>query len=169
MRGGFPQFDANKYMTAYAIHLKELFEGAVEAFLRRVVLEDAIKVDTGMSRSSLLPLARAVNAATNIVTSFTPARGPQKGLVLRDGGYASSRFKGPAEGERAGENAFDLVLGNAKNPVFTFRFRINVFQWRHWEGVWAALEKGREAFNEHVRSSHRPPPLTAGFLRGRKI
>lgn len=172
VRGGFPKFDPNKYMTAYTVHLKALFEGAAAAFVRRVVVADAIHLDTGMSRSSLLPLARAINAATATVveSSIIGARSPRKGLTLRDGrSYAKDRFKGPREGEEAGERAFDLVLGNPKNPVFTFRFRINVFQWRHHEERWNAIGKGEAAFKEHIRAGHQAPPLTAGFLSGRKI
>lgn len=169
VRGELPQFDQDKYMAAYVTHLDLIFHEAVRQFLRRIILDDAVRIDTGMSRSSLLPLARAVKAATDVESSIIPERRPRKGLTLRSGGYVANRFTGPDEGESAGKNAYDLILGNIQNPVFLFRFRINVFQWRYWEDAWSALEKGRAAFNEHIRVTHKAPPLTAGFLSGRKI
>lgn len=169
LRGQFPEFSPDRYMRMYIIHLRELFEGAVQAFLRRVVTADAIRIDTGMSRSSLLPLARAVRALTDVQSSIIPLRAPRKGLTLMTRSYVANRFKGPDEGEKAGKNAYELVFGSPKDPVFRFRFRIRVFQWDFHEDRWNALDKGREAFNEYIRGNHRPPPLSAGFLSGRKL
>ena len=134
--------------------LVHLWFGAGEAFVRAVALEGVVKVDTGMSRGSLLPLSRAVGLLAKVRASITADR-----ALSRGGETAQSRVgrrKTIAAGIRAGENAFEFEVGSPSAPLFIFAFEIKVLQYLiREEGqdllpAWNSMIKGREAFLEHI-------------------
>lgn len=147
---------AVKIKVALHRELTKLWKGAGQAFIRKVALEGVVKVDTGMSRASLLPLARAVRLLTAVRASITAERASR-------GRKASSRPIGPdgkprtiAAGIRAGNDAFEYSVGTPTNPKFIFEFEIKVLQYLIREegadGVkaWNSILKGRRAFLNHI-------------------
>lgn len=133
--------------------LVRLWLGASRAFIRKVALEGVVKVDTGMSRASLLPLSRAVGLLTAVRQSITRDRASRghkgaKGVSIGPNG----RPRTIAAGIRAGENAFDFDVGTPQSPKFIFEFEIEVLQYLIREegsdGItaWNSIIKGRRAF-----------------------
>jgi hypothetical protein len=138
-------------------NMTRLFRNATTAYVMAIV--PVIAVDTGMSRSSLVPLGRALRIAGKIRSTIVPQRKIRYGTNDMNGTYNPSGIKSAAEGERAGEDAFKLSYGTYKRPVMSFSFSINVYQyWLHENGYgggssWKTLEKGRDAMLEYIRSN----------------
>ncbi len=101
--------------------LSKLWRDAGRAFIRKVALEGVVKVDTGMSRASLLPLSRAVGLLTAVRASITAdraSRGRGRGSKVPLGPNGKKRTI--AAGVRAGEDAFTYEVGTPSNPRFIF-------------------------------------------------
>ncbi len=135
--------------------LFRLWVGAGRAFIRTVALEGVVKVDTGMSRASLLPLARAVGLLTAVRRSITAdraLRGRKGNIPLGPDG----KKRTIAAGRRAGEDAFDFDVGTPQSPHFIFEFEIKVLQYLIREQgddgrtAWDSIIKGRAAFLRHI-------------------
>lgn len=139
--------------------LKRLWRDAIQVYLRAIALEGVIKVDTGMSKASLLPLARAVRMLGEVRATISPQRPPTKGMTDISGTYHPNRSKSVAEGERAGQGAFNISYGNPKRIVFHFSFETRVYQYFLHEigaggkSAWNSLEIGRAAMLEFIRQN----------------
>lgn len=155
-----PVPNRSKIQNDLHIELAKLWRGAGRAFIRRVALEGIVKVDTGMSRGSLLPLSRAVGLLTAVRASITADRARRGGRRVKG--------KSIAAGVRAGENAFEYEVGTPAAPKFIFEFEIKVLQYLLNErGVngnqaWDSLMEGRRAFLEHL-DLHASEAIRQGF------
>lgn len=118
-------------------NMTRLWKDATRAFIAETI--SLIHVDTGMSRSSLVPLGRMVKMVT-AVKAFNPKRGPWPS-------------RSPAKGEALGAKSFRLNFGTPARPVFLFEFNINVFQWSLHDDEWRALESGQEAFLNYLKEN----------------
>jgi hypothetical protein len=133
--------DLHKNMT-------KLFNEAVREFVKAAL--PAIHIDTGMSRASVLPLARAVRMLTGARSAIRPQRGPQKGAFTPGGTWRKSLTRGPDLGEEYGKRSFTLTYGTKERPIFRLDFDIRVYQWSRREAMWAALVAGQRAFYSYV-------------------
>lgn len=137
--------------------LVDLWLGAGRAFIRKVALDGVVRVDTGMSRASLLPLSRAVGLLTQVRASITAARaGRPRGPIN------SGKRKTIAAGIRAGQNAFDFEVGTPSAPRLIFAFEIEVLQYlireegRDKREAWDSMIKGRAAFLKYIEANAGP-------------
>lgn len=153
-------FDGEAIKKDLFKELEALWDGAIRAFLRAVALEGVVKVDSGMSRASLLPLARVVKMFTEVRSSISTERNPRPSP--RPYYNASGRrdgLKSIAHGEELGKKAYKVLYGTPKNPKFVFDFEIVVFQYfLHENGVrnqqaWKSLEVGRIAFLSYLEEN----------------
>jgi hypothetical protein len=126
--------------------IRELL-AAAEKFWRELVLtwaenvQDAIVVDTGMSASSIAPLADYVGGpgTGRIITG----RRTRRGVTLIDGKYEPNMIKSPETGAELGQDAFDFAVGTVANPKYTFGYSIAIYQWARHEAKWrATVEPG---------------------------
>lgn len=116
----------------------KLWKDATREFIAAAL--PAIHVDTGMSRSSMIPLARMVQMVTE-VRAFNPKRGPWPS-------------RSPELGEKLGQKpTFRLNFGTPARPAFLFEFNINVYQYKLHEDEWQSLERGQEAFLAYLKNN----------------
>jgi hypothetical protein len=125
--------------------LNTLWRNAIRAFVSRIVLDNIVKVDTGMARATLLPLARAVQM-------FQVASRSIKAKRSRPG-YSISA------GEALGKQAFDIKYATVKEPILSFIFRIELLHYilqeigagKNNSSAWRSLEKGQQAFDAYIK------------------
>lgn len=150
---------------------KRLFAGAVKAFVHEVVQTLFDNVDTGMSISSVLPLARAVRYRAPMVDIIRRSRAKFWHEDERTGKKYRKKYKGAsyglpsegewkskAHGERIGQRAYTIEWGTPDHAVFTFSFEILVYQYILHENFlpkpqghkWDSLEKGKKAFMDYI-------------------
>lgn len=140
--------DMTLFVSKLLENMTKLWHDATAEFVKAVAVSDLIHVDTGMSKSSLLPLARAVKMVSKI--TITPER-------------ANVAGKTAALGEKIGEKAFTLKFGTAANPIYVFEFKILVYQYFLHERTGAgrasnsldyrSLEVGQEAFRGYIQNN----------------
>lgn len=136
-------------------NMSTLWRGATRAFIEEILKQDLIRVDTGMSKASLIPLGRAVKMVTAIRAGINPIREARKGVTNIDGSYDSNAYKTAALGEKVGEKAYILNFGSTARPVFVFEFRILVYQYLIGENSrgWDTLKVGQQAFIDYLRKN----------------
>jgi hypothetical protein len=146
-----------------------LWKDAVKQFLRFITYGDLVRVDTGMSKSSLLPLAKAAGGdrlKQEIRATILPLikRKPRRGYTDMEGVYHPEQLKSPSHGEQLGRRAFSLTFGSQYRPVMRFRFDIVVYQYflheNFWmggqsTGPWESLNWGLIAFNDYLENNWR--------------
>lgn len=134
--------------------LEKLWKDSAKAFLRAVLENQAFTnhTDTGMSRASLIPLARKIRLATKVMEGASIKHSSRKGAFDIDGNWHPDAIRDMAAGIAAGEEAFTLTTGTHKRMLFRFRFSIEVFQYLMNEhGMWnttafQTIAAGEEAF-----------------------
>lgn len=148
---------AEKITKAEHKRLSHVWDECARAYLRAIVLSDVIRVDTGMSAASLLPLARLLRMYTEVKGNIGSGS-PKKGSFDIFGNWDKNGTRSVSEGEasnqlRAGHN---LLHGSNKRMVFVFEFEITVWQYllRDQNNIgedraWRTIEIGRAAFQEH--------------------
>lgn len=132
-----------------------LWRDSAREFVR--VASEHIAVDTGMSRASLIPIARMLKMQLAVQGRRT-RRGVTH-LVDGRGEYDPSGVRGTKAGISAGSHAFEYKLGSQKRMHLTFEFDISV--WQHFmyedgfngKAPWDSLEAGRKAFNDFFDSN----------------
>lgn len=154
---------AEKITKAEHTRLSHVWDDCARAYLRAIALSDIIKVDTGMSKASLLPIARLLKMYTEVKGSISGAK-KKKGVFDIDGGWHKDGERSVAAGEasnrlKAGHN---LLHGSPKRMVFVFDFEITVWQYllRDQNSIgkdkaWQTIEVGRAAFQEHFDAHFR--------------
>lgn len=155
------EFDIQAWSSAYYANMVELWKTCIQAFVEAIMISNVIRLETGMSRASLLPLARAVDLHYQIIGQPAAYRG-WTGPV---GGYHRGQPKSPELGIHLGEKAFNVDYGLGGNFPLTegvryagltgemfFSYRIRVFQYRLYEngyrgiGPWNTMIIGKAAF-----------------------
>jgi hypothetical protein len=137
-----------------------LWNRAIRVFLREIIEQDLIQVDTGMSKASLIPLARAVRMVAELQAGISPVRGPRKGYTDITGVYHPKQFKSVPHGIKLGQRAYKVSYGTPRRPVFRFHFEILVYQYLLHElgvvigtGPWNTLPIGSEAMMDYVQQN----------------
>lgn len=131
-------------------NMTRLWKDATKAFIVEAI--DLVHIDTGMSRSSYLPLGRLVRMVTAI-KAFSPKRASRTGYTDMAGNYDPKGQRSAAMGEKLGERAFRLNFGSPARPVFAFEFNIKVYQYALHESDWQSLERGQEAFLAYLQNN----------------
>lgn len=155
-----PRPNKAKALKIVHIQIQKLWRDSVRSFLRAVALEGIIKVRSGMSMASLLPLARSVRMMSAIQSKISSERVREKFRPYYPGGKGTSAqgLKSIAHGNRLGEDAFIFETGTPQTPVFIFEFEIRVFHYFINENglgptpAWNSLKIGREAFLQTFRA-----------------
>jgi hypothetical protein len=134
-------------------NMSRLWFHATREFVKEIIKDGVIHVDTGMSKSSVAPLGRAVRYLTEVRRTIKPVR--------------SFTNRNASLGEKAGENAFDLDYGTPDGQMYKFEFRIVVYQYRFWEHEWRSLERAGNAFETYLRDNaiNYIPPLSEWFTQ----
>ncbi len=157
-----PRQKYNKVTKAMHGNLTKLWDGAVRAYLRAIALSDIMGIDTGMSKASLLPLARAVRMYTEVRGSITDTK-KKKGAFDITGKWDGSADRSIAAGEASSRRkaGYNLLYGSPKRPVLKFEFEITVWQFLVNENgngkvaAWDTLEVGRAAFLDFIEHEWR--------------
>ena len=106
-----------------------VWKNAVRAGIQAVIDSDVIEVDTGMAKSTLIPMARAVRMVGILRSSIHPVTGFRKGITELSGQWNPGGIKSGSEGEAAGENAFRYVIATGTNKSWTLSFTIPVWHY----------------------------------------
>jgi len=148
-----------KVTTELHAALSRLLRDSIKEYLREAVKH--VKVDTGMSRGSLLPLARMLRIYTEIRSTIHPKVESRQGSFDMEGewhkdiprtldaGIESSHFK----------EEFNILYGTPYRPVFKFEYRISVWQWYINENgfgsdeAWEAMAQAEEAMKNYFDSN----------------
>lgn len=158
---GFPENVPDVQGITYK-KLKGMWADSVQSFLNDIALKDTIPILSGMSKASLIPLARAVRMVTRYRTTLSAARFESFGHVIKgwtdmSGRWHSEGYRSMAHGERAGESCFIIDYGSELNWSFKFEFKINVYQWflhemgevpDQYHGAWNVLPSAIKAFEK---------------------
>lgn len=135
----------------------KIWNDAIKVGLTAVIDSDVIEVDTGMAKSSLVPLARAVRMKGIFKSSIRPQR-TRKGYTELDGSWNPEGEKSAATGEALGEDAFVIVPG--KRGVMNWQLEFNIPVWHYvahelglvpGTGPWLSLEIFRDAMLNHLK------------------
>lgn len=169
----------NSQAVTVSLHarLTDAWNASVEAFVRAAITR--VRVDTGMSAASFLPLAtasgrtRALQAIEDHIAKNIK-RGRAPGIFsFPSGTLIPSQFRSRFAGERAGRLAFRLTYGRPQLPRFVFTFQTTVFQLEFYEAdpMQQALFHGQLAFLGRVTSAFRRAGRFAvdEYLTGRRI
>lgn len=152
-------FDGDSYTKTAHRNMTQLWRDATKAFLNCVIQDGLIRVETGMSKASLLPLARAVRMLTTVRASIDPRIASRKGYTGMGGTYHPGQERSIEHGIQLGEDAYDLDYGSVNNMQLKFEFRITVFQFLiHENGLFGfeamkALDAGRAAFTSYIKDN----------------
>ena len=141
---------------------------------------------TGMSAASLLPMIEKASLVSKTLGAKAQAdvlsdiKARQKfdrraGLVPPDMPYIKgttdmSHYKVIKEGIAAGKEFSNFSVGRPTNPVFSFEFSINVFQYKFWESAWGSLDAGNAAFMTFLHANfNKYMPTFQELFPSRKI
>jgi hypothetical protein len=156
-----------------AKRLTSLWRAAVKEFFIELVKH--IQVDTGMSYASVLPLARKVHLATDLLKDLTPRRKPKLGHMTLSGEYTRAATASPETGERYGEVAISqrrhvLEIGLEDNLHFKFKFEIVIFQYDLHEPKWKSVLHAEQAFKrywkDHITDYVKKTELISWIVQG---
>jgi len=147
---------AEKITKAEHTRLRHIWDDCARAYLRAILLSDVIRVDTGMSKASLIPLGRALRMTTEVKKGIS-STASKKGSFTLDGVWQPDVPRTAARGEAAGARkaGYNLLYGGPKRMVFVFDFEIRVWQYLLYEqgrgkdSAWDTIGVGRAAFNDY--------------------
>ena len=148
--------NVNKFSMSLYKRIKRIWNEAIREFVRAIVTGDLIKVDTGMSKGSLLPLSRAVRMLTSVKIGSTRSR---KGYTDISGVWHPGVLKNVALGKRIGESMFKINYGSEQRVRLVFEFHIEVYQYLlHEYGygtlpAWNTLETGFLALQRYLQDN----------------
>ena len=139
-----------------AVHnrLSRLWRDATKVFVNTLIesmYDNYAKVDTGMSKASVLPLAAQVRRKSALAATIQ-GKGPKRfggqniGALYKPPGLERSI----ARGEELGRKAFILSFGDLNNPTFVLDFQIVVLQHQIHEAHWDSLNKALEAMKRWI-------------------
>ncbi len=146
-----------RFTKALHARMKRLWQGAIRAFIEAVLRPNLIKVDTGMAKATILPLARAVRLLEASRATINPITKSRKGFTELSGQWNPLGKKSAATGEKLGQDAFTINFGSPQRILFRFEFRIVVFHFILHElglvpgsGPWNILGIGNAAFLQYI-------------------
>jgi len=133
----------------------KLFQDAIGEFVTKIVYDQLIPVDTGMSAASLHDAAVEAKIWGDVqsVIAMRRKNTERKGLTSMGGYYDPSRYRDMKAGIAAADRATSAVI---KFPKLEFNFSINVFQWYLWEHMrnqWNSLEPASQAFIDYINNN----------------
>lgn len=141
------------------VNMSRLWRDSTKAFVV-AVSKRMLHMETGMSKASLIPLARQARAITALTKNFGSHVKERKGAYDIHGVYHSDWVRNKAQGERIGEKAFEYkVPPTKKRMVFHFSYEIAVWQYLlHEKGfsskeAWESLDAGRAAFKDYYNAN----------------
>lgn len=137
-----------------------VWKNAVRAGIQAVVDSDVIEVDTGMAKSTLIPMARAVRMVGILRSSISPVIGFRKGITDLSGTWNPDGIKSASEGEAEGENAFTYVIATGTNKSWSLSFAIPVWHYAGHDigalsgsGPWNSLDIMLEGMIDFLQTS----------------
>lgn len=142
--------------------IEKLWKDAISEFVHKIINEDLIHVDSGMSRATILPLSRYVRGLYSVArASIQPKGGKRKKYDPPPGWNKEGDLKSIAHGERLGKDAFTVEIGDRRNPFCSFEFHIEVYQYfLHEHGLgrghsvaWNSLPKAIGAFEDFIKQN----------------
>lgn len=146
------RFDGERWKAAFRENLFELVQGAARAWLEAVVSNAAKKfpVQTGMAKSSLVPLGRFLG----VPVSVEPTRDPYDGKSPSAGeaeGQSDGFFQ--VHSNQYGPYAVDFMWESGVehfelNELYNMNFGPNVL-----ETPWEFLVDARAAFDDYLASN----------------
>ena len=136
------------------VGMTRLWKDSARAFLQAVATDALMTshVDTGMSKGSLLPLARLLRAYTLAASTIPASAQPKKGAYDIGGRWHPGAERSIQAGVASGQKSFEFKTGSEKHMIFKFHFEISVWQYlinEHGLGrteAWDTLQKGKDAF-----------------------
>lgn len=148
------------FVKALHKNFERLWFDASRVAVRKMATPEVIKVLTGMSKASLLPLSRKLRIFTEVRSSIHPQSRPRQGYWDISGNFVSSGTQSIAQGERLGQRAFILDTGSPTDFKFKFEFHIVVYQYLLHEngfvkgsGPWNSLGQGYFAFETFIHEN----------------
>lgn len=137
-----------------------VWRDSIKAGILSILDDDKIAVDTGMAKSSLIPLARAGKFALEFASTIIPKSAPRPGITGLDGQWTFfGPRKGPQAGADAGEKGTKVKLGTKASPRWTLQYTIMVFHYRlHENGLaqlssWRTLESFEKGFIAFIQQA----------------
>lgn len=121
---------------------------AIRAGIVAVIESDVIQVETGMAKSTLIPLARAVRTVGLLKASINPKIGSKKGITTLAGTWDPDGERSASAGEAEGEDSFQFETGLQNDLVWFLNFTIPVWHYVAHElglvedttGPWLSLD-----------------------------
>lgn len=147
-----------KSKTQKYIHaeLTRLWKDSVKAFVKEA--SQHVRIDTGMSLASMIPLAREVRLGSFLESSLHGKAKP--GYVNIDGQSFPKVLKSRNLGKKLGREAYDLSFGTPQRSNFKFEFHIVVYQYKLHELGYTkyspmdSLGKGKKAFIQFFETNY---------------
>jgi len=170
------KFSQKAFTESAQRKLSRFWKDSIQAFITAIIDADVIQIDSGMSKASLIPLARRVQLGQVVEASLTGIGNPRKGYTDAAGGYHPKTKKTKSLGMTLGQEAYTIKYGTVSDMRFLFAFQIVIYQYvLHENGfqtkAWNSLPIGERAFIDFIESNKRDPkylPLLAdGFKRGK--
>jgi ribosomal protein L16/L10AE len=124
--------------------LKKLWQGAIKAFV--FATANKVRVQTGMARGSIVPLARVVRLGLAVENTISADARRKKLRNLRYNGPEGG-IRSKSRGIQFGEDAYSVSY---ERGSLQFEFTVTVHEWLVNEKDWRALEAGRTAFNQYI-------------------
>ena len=116
------------------------------------VAQNKVHVDTGMTLASLHAL---IDAIGDFPVFRQVKRNPYRPFKTLRGEVRKDKKTGPEEGYKAGLKAFKIKKANMTTMTFSFRYKIQVYQWNEWEDEWRALSEAAKTFRRYLRENKR--------------
>lgn len=138
-------------MAEYGLQVyTQLWRDAAKEFVF-TILRNTL-VETGMSKGSVIPLAehlRIKGAAMDIARAGI-RKSVDKGVTYMSGSYAPDEYKSLGKGVELGENAYRITEGTVNHPIFSFSFKLTVWQHYFHETRVDSLGKAGRAFVDYL-------------------
>jgi hypothetical protein len=147
--------------------LKDAWISAVREYVRAMLFESGMVVDSGMSAASVFPLARAVRILTLVRSGIIPNQ-REKPRLYKSYDFGPDGYKTIPDGESHGEDGYELTLPSLGNGLRAeFSFKITVLQFYLHERAWGALPTAEAAFRKELNEGL--AQINRGVLNVRRV
>jgi hypothetical protein len=147
---------SDEFLNEVYAFIQDLWRKSLIVFVNETAA--LIKIETGMSRASLIPLSKYLGNNPALIVRSDKVR-----RDLHDmSGRAVGGWRDKAEGIAAGEAAFMVDYGSPSSPKLSFTFDINVWQWHLRENGyamkqgsgWHSLEIGVQKMQKYMDTEY---------------